>query len=162
MRLLRDLPPEVRALTGVAFNFLLTGTLVTLMYLFNRGALNLFLPAAGGAIEIAQHINAIVVWSFVFFGVSFVLSGVVRSTGAVIPPLLILVLALWCVRIPFAYAFVGRWGADAIWWSFPLGSLASMLLSSAYYRFGNWRAARMLPATPPAASKPTALAEASD
>ena len=132
------------ALTGVGFNFLLTGSLVLLIYLFNRGALNLFLPATGGAIEIAQHINHVVVWSFVFFGISFVLAGVVRSTGAVIPPLIILVIALWLVRIPFAYSLVGSWGADAIWWSFPLGSLVSMSLSAAYYRWGGWRKARML------------------
>ena len=132
------------ALTGVGFNFLLTGSLVTLIYLFNRGALNLFLPDTGGAIEIAQHINHVVVWSFVFFGISFVLAGVVRSTGAVIPPLIILVIALWLVRIPFAYGLVGAWGADAIWWSFPLGSVVSMSLSAAYYRWGGWREARML------------------
>jgi len=139
------------AMAGVGFNFVTTGTLVTLIYLFNRGALNLFLPGTGGAIEIAQHINAIVVWSFVFFGVSFVLAGVVRSTGAVIPPLIILFVALWGVRIPFAYGLVEAWGADAIWWSFPLGSLVSMLLSSSYYRFGNWRNARMLGPVPVAA-----------
>ena len=145
-------------LTGVGFNFLLTGTLVTIVYLFNRGALNLFLPSTGGAIEIAQHINAIVVWSFLFFGVSFVIAGIVRSTGAVIPPLIILVIALWLVRIPFAYGFVGRWGADAIWWSFPLGSVVSLTLSTLYYLFGNWRSARMLgppntAAPPPEAAK---------
>ena len=143
------------AMTGVAFNFLLTGSLVLLIYLFNRGALNLFLPATGGAIEIAQHINAIVVWSFIFFGLSFVLAGVVRSTGAVIPPLIILFTALWVVRIPFAYAYVDSWGSDAIWWSFPLGSLVSMLLSIAYYTFGNWRSARMLA---PAAAAPVPAA----
>jgi putative MATE family efflux protein len=136
------------AMTGVGCNFLLTGSLVLLIYLFNRGALNLFLPAEGGAIEIAQHINAIVVWSFIFFGVSFVLAGVVRSTGAVIPPLIILVISLWLVRIPFAYGFVGRWGADAIWWSFPLGSIVSLTLSVLYFRFGKWREARMLGPTP--------------
>jgi len=138
------------AMAGVGFNFVTTGTLVTLIYLFNRGALNLFLPGTGGAIEIAQHINDIVVWSFVFFGVSFVLAGVVRSTGAVIPPLIILFVALWGVRIPFAYGLVDAWGSDAIWWSFPLGSLISMLLSAGYYRFGNWRQARMLAPAPAA------------
>ncbi|MBS0591143.1 MAG: MATE family efflux transporter [Proteobacteria bacterium] len=132
------------AMTGIGFNFLLTGSLAVIVYLFNRGALNLFLPAAGGAIEIAQHINHIVVWSFILFGISFVLAGVVRSTGAVIPPLIILVIALWVVRIPFAYAFVHRWGADAVWWSFPLGSAVSMVLSALYYRYGGWRRARML------------------
>ncbi len=142
--------------TGVGFNFLLTGTLVLICYLFNRGALGLFLPLEGGAIDIAQHINAIVVWSFVFFGVSFVIAGIVRSTGAVIPPLIILVIALWLVRIPFAYGFVGTWGADAIWWSFPIGSIVSLTLSVLYYRFGNWRNARMMPAAGAAAPPPEA------
>ena len=142
------------ALTGVGFNLLLTGSLVTLIYLFNRGALNLFLPDDGVAIAVAQHINAIVIWSFVLFGISFVLAGIVRSTGAVIPPLIILIVALWLVRIPFAYSLVDRWGADAIWWSFPLGSLTSMTLSVLYYRYGNWRSARMLsqPSAAPVAS----------
>jgi Na+-driven multidrug efflux pump len=138
------------AMAGVGYNFLQTGVLVVLIYLFSRGALGLFLPAGSPAIEIALHINAIVVWSFVFFGVSFVLAGVVRSTGAVIPPLVILFIALWLVRIPFAYALVDRWQADAIWWSFPLGSLMSMSLSIAYYRFGGWRRARMLGGAAPA------------
>jgi len=132
------------ALTGLGFNVLLTGCLVSVVYLFNHGALGLFLPADGGSIEIAQHINRIVIWSFILFGISFVFAGVVRSTGAVIPPLLILLIALWIVRIPFAYGFVGAWGADAIWWSFPLGSLVSAALSALYYRYGGWRKARML------------------
>ena len=34
--------------------------------------------------------------------------------------------------------------ADAIWWSFPIGSGTSMLLLVAYYRFGGWKKARML------------------
>jgi putative MATE family efflux protein len=146
------------AMTGVAYNFLQTGILVLLVYFFSRGAFGLFLPADSPAIEIAQHINAIAVWSFLFFGVSFVLAGVVRSTGAVIPPLIILFIALWLVRIPFAYALVDRWRADAIWWSFPLGSLVSMSLSIAYYRYGNWRSARMLqPAAPAMPGEAAAL-----
>ena len=83
-------------------------------------------------------------WSFLFFGVTFVLFGVVRSTGAVWPPLVILLITLWFIRPPFALALQDRFGADAIWWSFPLGSLISMLLAMAYYRFGGWRRARML------------------
>jgi putative MATE family efflux protein len=144
------------ALIGVGYNLLMTGVMVCLVYVFDRPALGLFLPADGVAIGIAQHINAIAVWSFVFFGVSLVLGGVMRSTGAVIPPLVILFLALWVVRIPFAYALVGRLQADAIWWSFPVGSLTSMLLSIVYYRYGDWRSARMLAPQP----SPQAMAHA--
>ena len=129
--------------TGVGINFLISGSLVALIYGLNRPALGLFLPATGAAINIAVHLNAIVLWSFVFFGMSMVLFGVVRATGAVLAPLFMLLISLWCVRVPFAYAMVERWQADAIWWSFPLASLTSIVMASGYYRYGGWRKLRM-------------------
>jgi putative MATE family efflux protein len=132
------------AKVGVGFNFLMTGVLVGIIYLFNRGALGLFLPDDGNAIAIAQHLNAIVVWSFLFFGVTFVLFGVVRATGAVMAPLVILAISMWLVRYPFAALLEPHYGADAIWWSFPLGSFVAITLASLYFRFGNWRRAHML------------------
>jgi len=57
----------------------------------------------------------------------------------VVPPLLILVFALWGVRFPFAWLMQGPLGADAIWWSFPVGAVVSALLSLVYYRLGSWR-----------------------
>ena len=131
------------ATTGVLFNFLLTGSLIVVVYVLNRRALGLFLPHNGAAIEIAAHLNAVVLWSFALFGMSMVLYGVVRATGAVMAPLFMLIIALWLIRVPFAYAFVGMWQAEAIWWSFPLASVASLLMSAAYYRYGGWRKARM-------------------
>ena len=141
------------ARVGVAYNFLLGGSLIALIYVFNRGALHLFLPGDGEAIALAQHLNMIAVWSFLFFGVTFVLFGVVRSTGAVWPPLIVLFISMWMIRPPFAFALMPRLGADAIWWSFPLGSLASMLMALAYYRWGGWQRAHML-AEPVAAPVP--------
>ncbi|HEY9131617.1 MAG TPA: MATE family efflux transporter [Dyella sp.] len=132
------------AVTGVGYNFLLSGTLVALVYLFNQPALNLFLPGDSVGLHLAEHLNAIVVWSFVFFGVTFVIFGVVRSTGAVWAPLIILTITMWLVRPPFALSLMSSMGADAIWWSFPLGSLLSMLLAMAYYRWGGWKQAHML------------------
>jgi putative MATE family efflux protein len=142
---------EQVARAGVIINLLMTGTLATLIVVFARSALGLFLtdPAA---IEAGIHLNAIAVWSFGLFGISMVLSGVVRSTGAVLMPLAILFVSLWVLRIPFAVALLASWGADAIWWSFPLGSLASAVLSGIYYRYGSWRSARML--TPRVAASP--------
>ncbi len=144
------------ALTGVAFNFLIGGALIAVIYLLNRLALGLFLPLNGGAIEIAVHLNRIVLWSFALFGVSMVLFGVVRATGAVMPPLFILILSLWCVRVPFAYSMLERWQAEAIWWSFPLASLTSLALAALYYRFGGWRKIRLGVAEATAAPVPTA------
>src|SRR5271165_336825 len=135
------------ATTGVAFNFLMGGSLIAVNYLLNREALGLFLRTGSEAIPIAVHLNALVVWSFLFFGVTIVLFGVVRATGAVIAPLLILVTSLWFVRVPFAYLLVDTWSADAIWISFPVSSLVSMLLAIGYYRYGGWREIRLGVAT---------------
>jgi len=153
---------ERTAMAGVAINFLMSGAIIAVIWLFERAAFGVFLPNDSGAVDIAVHMNAIVIWAYLFFGVSMVLSGVVRSTGAVVPPLVILFVAFWVVRIPFAYGLIGRLGADAIWWSYPLGSLISLLLTLAYYRFGNWRQARMLPTRPmgPATTTTTAPATA--
>jgi putative MATE family efflux protein len=139
------------ATTGVMFNFLLGGSLITLVFVFNKHALGLFLPANGAALSLSAHLNAIVIWSFALFGTSIVLFGVVRATGAVIPPLIMLVISLWLIRVPFAFSMLDRWQADAIWWSFPLSSTVSMLMSVAYYRFGGWRKVRMGVATARAA-----------
>jgi putative MATE family efflux protein len=127
------------AVTGVTFNFVLGGALVALVYLFDRQALALFLPSTGTAIDISVHLNAIVLWSFILFGTSFVLFGVVRATGAVMAPLVMLIISLWCVRVPFAVLMLDRWHADAIWWSFPFASIVSATLATLYYRYGGWR-----------------------
>ena len=139
--------PRVEATTryGVIFNFLLTGALIAPIILLDRWTLALFLPSGSASLEIARHLNHISVWSFLFFGVTFVVSGVVRSTGAVMVPLLILALTMWGIRVPFATALQPTFGADAIWWSFPVSALLAMLMSLAYYRWGHWRQAHMLP-----------------
>lgn len=140
---------------GVLFNFLLTGALIAPLILFDRWTLALFLPPHSAALEIARHLNHIAVWSFLFFGVTFVISGVVRATGAVVPPLLILALSLWGIRVPFAQLLQPQLGVDAVWWSFPTSATCAMLLSLAYYRWGNWRTARMLaPSRPETVAHP--------
>src|SRR5690606_5775838 len=117
--------------------------LVVLLYLVDPYILGLFLPGQANAIAIAEHVNAIASWSFILFGVTFVLFGVVRSTGAVLAPLLILAISLFGVRIGFATLMQPAWGADAIWWSFPISMAVSACLALAYYRWGGWRKARM-------------------
>lgn len=132
------------AVLGVVYNVILTGALVVLVTLVSHEMFQLFLGDNLPAIQIARHIHGLVSWSFVLFGVSFVLSSVMRATGAVIPPLAILFIALWLVRIPFAYALTPSLGADAIWWSFGVGSVVSVVLCATYYRTGHWRRAHML------------------
>ncbi len=131
---------------GLLFNFLLGGAAILLLYIFSRPTLGLFLPPGTPALGIAQHINNIVLWSYLLFGMSMVLSGVVRAAGAVMAPLIVLFVSLWLVRIPMSWALMSTWQADGIWWSISASSVVALLLTGVYYLRGNWRNARMLPA----------------
>lgn len=131
------------ARAGVAFQTFVTAVSVVAITAFAQPLLGIFLPAGSPALATAVHLNLIATWSFILFGVTMVLFGVVRSTGAVVVPLVILAVTLWGLRFPAAASLMGRYGEDAIWWSFPASSLFSMLLAIAYYKRGGWRHARM-------------------
>ncbi|MER9755867.1 MATE family efflux transporter [Mesorhizobium sp. M0166] len=142
------------AASGVGFNLVLTGVLVALLFVFDRAVLSLFLGSDSAAIDIATHINKIASWSFILFGITIVLFATVRATGAVMPPLIILVISVLLVRTSFAYFFRSVIGEEALWWSFPAGSITSLVLAAAYYRFGRWRSLHMIESRPAAGEPP--------
>ncbi|MFZ3485135.1 MATE family efflux transporter [Sphingomonas sp. 3-13AW] len=137
------------ARSSVVSGLVITGAVAVVIYLLGDTVLHIFLPPGSVALPVARHINGIVLWSFVLFSVTFALSGVVRSTGAVWPPLVILIVSMFVIRIPFADLLIPRLGADAIWWSFPLGTITASTLTALYYFFGNWRQTHMLERRPP-------------
>ena len=61
-----------------------------------------------------------------------------------IPPLIILFISMWGIRVPFTALLTPRFGVEAIWWSFPLGTITSSALTALYFQFGGWRKSRML------------------
>ncbi len=130
--------------SGIVFNFVMTGVLVVLLAQFDRPVLGLFLTGDSGAIDISSHINTVASWSFILFGITIVLFATVRATGAVMPPLVILVISVLFVRTAFAWYARGWFGEEALWWSFPAGSVTSLVLGVIYYRVGGWRTMRMI------------------
>jgi Na+-driven multidrug efflux pump len=142
------------ARSGVLYAFLFTAIPVLIIYLADPFVLRAFLPGDSPSLPIAVRINAFVLWGFIFFGIAFIFSGIVRATGAVWPPLLAMIISLWGVRIPFANLLEPRLGEDAVWLAFPIGSLTTLVLAAGYYMWGGWRKARMLPTTPPATDEP--------
>jgi putative MATE family efflux protein len=140
------------ARVGVLYSVLLTGSVVLAIEGLDTRIFALFLPAGSNALAIASHMNRIVTGSFMFFGVSVTLFGVVRATGAVMAPLIVLTISLLAVRFPVAELFLDRYQVDAVWWSFPLSSVLSSILALLYYKYGGWRSARMLSTGPAAPS----------
>jgi len=119
-----------------------------------------FLKPTSPSLPIAIHINNIVLWGFIPFGVAFIFSGIVRATGAVWPPLLAMIISLWGVRVPLATILTPHLGADAIWVSFPVGSATTCLLAGGYFLWGGWRKAKMLDVRPSADAPDTGLGQA--
>nr|WP_233150714.1 MATE family efflux transporter [Sphingomonas sp. BT553] len=129
---------------GLLYNLGLTGVMIGAVIWFDRTTLGLFLSADSPAIPIAQRISLIATWSFLLFGATMVLFGTVRANGAVWGPLLILFTAMFPVRLGLALALRKTLGADALWWSFPAGSAATLLGATFYYLYGPWRRTALL------------------
>jgi len=126
---------------GLWMNFTMTGIITILLILFDRPVLVLFLGPDSEAVPIAQHIQLLASWNFIFFGVTMVYTATMRSAGAVWVPLVIMAVALFPVRIGF-YEFTYGWlGADAIWLSFPISAFFALGLSWWFYHNWNWRSA---------------------
>ena len=129
---------------GLAFNMLMTGSLIGLMLAFDRPLLALFLGSESPAIEVARHMQFLASWSFLLFGLTLVLIGTMRANGVVFAPLVILLVAMYPMRLGFYHLAYPTIGADAIWLSFPVGSITSFILATGYYLHGGWRKTKLL------------------
>lgn len=127
------------AKTGILMNLVLTGTLVLLGYIFSRSILGLFItdPAV---VEMAQTLLHIMLWSSVIMGMSMVLSGLMRASGAVFVPTLITMCVIALVEVPVAWALSTHfgYGLNGIWAAYPIAFLTMLGLQTTYYRL-IWR-----------------------
>lgn len=112
---------------------------VLAIYAAGSTLFSIFLPDGGEALRMALRINLLVLWSWIPLAFTMVLFGIVRANGAMVPPTLIMVGTLWLIRIPFANYVQPYLGSDAIWWSFPVGTISCAVLSFLYFRYGKWR-----------------------
>ncbi len=135
---------ERTARAGILINIVLTGALITSVYLGERALLKLFLPHGTNAWPIVEHINAIGLWGFGFLGAGFVLFAVVRAAGAVIAPLAILFVALLAVRLPLTLLLQPRLGVGAVWVTSPVSMILALAMAASYYRWGSWRQSKMI------------------
>ncbi|WP_312530424.1 MATE family efflux transporter [Paracoccus sp. (in: a-proteobacteria)] len=141
---------RVSAITrsGIIFNLLLTGALVVILFFADESAMAIFLGPNSEAIPIGRHIGQISTWGFIAFGVTMVLFGTIRANGQVIWPLIILFISMYPVRIGFALGMRGLLGVDALWLSFPVAMLATLVMASLLYLHGGWRKAAPMQVDP--------------
>lgn len=127
------------ALCGTILLLPLLGVTIGSMLVLHDDLLSFFLGAHSKAIEIAWRIQFRVVWSFVFLGITMILFAVMRASGMVLIPLMILLGSLVGVRVAFYRALYSTLGEDALWFSFPASTLTALILALLLYRRRGWR-----------------------
>ena len=123
--------------TGLVLNLILTGAGVIAIYLFSHTIIGMFINRPE-VIELTQHLLQIVLWSVVVFGMSVVFSGVMRSSGAVLAPTAISILAILAVEVPTAWLLSEQIGVDGVYIAYPATFCAMMLMQASYFTFV-WR-----------------------
>ena len=125
------------ARTGILMNLFITGGLVVLAYLFSRTIVGFFITSAP-VVEVAQTLLHIMLWSSVIFGMSAVLSGLMRASGSVLVPTGISIFAILAIEVPVAWVLSHRIGLDGIWMAYPVAFVAMLAMQTSYYRLV-WR-----------------------
>lgn len=129
---------------GAAVNVASTALVVCGAMLLDQHLLRLFLPDNEAAVAIAQRINIVGGWGFVIQSATLTLSAVMRANGVALVPLIFMFIAFGPGRVGSAMLLQGTMGVDAIWLSFPIGSIMSFAMNAAYFRLGTWRKARFI------------------
>lgn len=130
---------EQIAWRGCGLSFVISVASTLLMYALGDAPLRLFIPAGGEVLALAWHINLLALWGWIALSASMGLFAIMRANGAMLPPMLIFGVTMWALRVPFAEWLSPVLGADAIWWSFPFGSVGAAVVAILYYRWGGWR-----------------------
>jgi len=118
---------------GIIMNYVIGGVLISLIYLFSRDILSLFLTSQT-TIEIAHSLVMITLWSYLIFGHAQIISATMRASGTV----------LWPVEVPVAYylSYHTSLGIEGIWIGYPAAFIVSLILQYAYYKL-SWQKKRI-------------------
>lgn len=120
--------------SAVWLNYGIGGLLITLCYMFKRDIAGWFLTDPN-TLDIATSLLSITLWSYLLFGNSAVLSGIMRASGSVIWPTTIGVFSIWGVEVPTAYILSHRIGLAGIWIGYPAAFVTGLILQTCYYTF---------------------------
>ena len=118
--------------TGLAFNLVLTGGLVALIYLVPRAVLGLFITD-GAVLELAKGLLFIALWSSVPFGLATTFSGAMRAAGVALTPMLLSIFAIVAIELPSAVILSRTIGLPGVWVAYPIVFCAMFLLQMGYY-----------------------------
>ncbi len=120
--------------SAVGLNYVIGGIIIGLCYIFAWQILGWFITDPD-TLRIAHELLMITLWSYLLFGNSAVLSGVMRGSGTVLWPTINGIFAIWGVEVPAAYILMHRVGLDGVWLGYPISYCVVLALQFCYYEF---------------------------
>lgn len=81
----------------------------------------------------------IIAFFYPFLGINFVLNGIVRAAGAMLPVLLLNIISFWVLRYPLTLFFANVYGETGIAIGMGISFVISSIIASLYYLYGNWQ-----------------------
>lgn len=118
--------------TGLAFNLVLTGGLVALIYLAPRAVLGIFITD-GAVLDLAKGLLFVALWSSVPFGLATTFSGAMRAAGVALTPMLLSIFAIVAIELPSAVFLSRTIGLEGVWAAYPIVFCAMFVLQMGYY-----------------------------
>ena len=125
-------------LTTLGMSFTISLTISVIFYFFGENLMMLFTDDPE-VVRYGKEYLIIVGSFYVLFSALFSLNAVMRGAGDVIVPMFVTLIALWVIRIPFAYFLSDIIGEKAVWWSAPAGWSVGLILSFVYYKTNRWK-----------------------
>ncbi|MGX4801313.1 MATE family efflux transporter [Bradyrhizobium guangdongense] len=117
--------------TGLAFNLVLTGGLVALIYLAPRTVLGIFITD-GAVLDLAKGLLFVALWSSVPFGLATTFSGAMRA-GVALTPMLLSIFAIVAIELPSAIFLSRVVGLEGVWAAYPIVFCSMFVLQMGYY-----------------------------
>jgi putative MATE family efflux protein len=118
--------------SAVALNYAVGGILVTLCYLLATQLLQLFITDPS-TVRIAHELLMITLWSYLIFGNSAIISGVMRSSGTVLVPTINGLIGIWLIEVPVAYLCMKHFGLPGVWVGYPAYYCFMLCAQFTYY-----------------------------
>jgi putative MATE family efflux protein len=124
--------------TAMMMNLIITGSLILIAYIFSQALVQLFITDPK-VVVVTETLLHIVLWSVVMFGFSVILSGIMRSSGDVLIPMLISLGTIVLIETPLAlYLSTTPLGLNGIWTAYATSFCTMFALQAIYYWFF-WR-----------------------
>jgi putative MATE family efflux protein len=117
--------------TGLVLNAVVTSAFAIAGHAAAPVALRLFLQDAE-ALSIAVGFTRSVAWSIVLLGWSNVIVGTLRARGDVTAPTLLGLASILGIQLPAAMWLESAHGVAGLWWAYPIGFGAMLLLHAGY------------------------------